>query len=296
VKSPDAEQPCLVTFHAHPDDEAIFTGGTVAMAVEAGWRVVLVVATSGEEGARPKWLTDDLAAVRRAETVESARLLGIGRVEFLGYRDSGADHRGVGFPYHHAPAAANLTLDTAPLDQVVSHIREILIEERASALTSYDRIGVYGHPDHVRVHEIAATAVLGTSCDLLEATVSRVTLRRLRDDLIDRGLEPATWPETLADSIGTDNGVGLLAVDVGAHLPRKLAAIAAHASQVVEAASFMGLPPGVFHRLLATEWFHPARIVEGRFSELVDSPFRRLGDTHDSHNSGLIQALRTAML
>jgi LmbE family N-acetylglucosaminyl deacetylase len=294
VKRPAAEQPCLVTFHAHPDDEAIFTGGTVAMAVEAGWRVVLVVATSGEEGATPEWLSDDLAAVRRAETVESARLLGIGRVEFLGYRDSGADHRRVGSSDVQAPAPAHLTLDRAPLHHVISLLRGILIEEGASALTSYDSIGVYGHRDHVRVHEIAAAAVLGTSCDLLEATVSRVTLRRLRDDLVGRGLDPATWPEALIDTIGTDNGVGLLAVDVRAHLPRKLAAIAAHASQVVEAPSFMGLPPGVFHRLLATEWFHPARIVEGRFLELVDSPFRPLGDTHDSHNSGLIHVLRPA--
>jgi LmbE family N-acetylglucosaminyl deacetylase len=296
VRIPDEEQPCLVTFHAHPDDEAIFTGGTVAMAVEAGWRVVLVVATSGEQGATPDWLTGDLATVRRAETVESARLLGIDRVEFLGYRDSGADHQRTRDPGGHAPApAANLTLDAAPLDHVISQLRGILIDERASALTSYDRIGVYGHRDHVRVHEIAAEAVLGTSCDLVEATVSRVTLRRLRDDLIGRGLDPATWPETLVDTIGTDNGVGLLAVDVSAHLPQKLAAIAAHASQVVEASSFMGLPPGVFHRLLATEWFHPARTIEGRFVELVDSPFQRLRDTHDSHNSGLIQALRTSI-
>jgi LmbE family N-acetylglucosaminyl deacetylase len=297
VSSPDEGQPCLVTFHAHPDDEAIFTGGTVAMAVDAGWRVVLVVATSGEQGATPEWLTDELAAVRRAETVESARLLGIGRVEFLGYRDSGADHRGVGGPGIHAPApTAHLTLATAPLDPVISRLRAILIDERASALTSYDHIGVYGHHDHVRVHEIAAASVVGTTCDLLEATVSRVTLRRLRDDLIGRGLDPATWPETLNETIGTDNGVGLLAVDVSAHLPQKLAAIAAHASQVVEASSFMGLPPGVFHRLLATEWFHPARTVDGRFIELVDSPFRRSGVAHDSHNSGLGQACRPAML
>ena len=297
MRSPDEEQPCLVTFHAHPDDEAIFTGGTVAMAVDAGWRVVLVVATSGEQGATPEWLTDDLAAVRRAETVESARLLGIGRVEFLGYRDSGAGHGRIGYPGAHAPApAANVTLDTSPLNHAISHLRGILIDERASALTSYDRIGVYGHRDHVRVHEIAAAAILGTSCDLLEATVSRVTLRRLRDDLIGRGLDPATWPETLVDSIGTDNGVGLLAVDVSAYLPQKLAAIAAHASQVVEASSFMGLPPGVFHRLLATEWFHPARTTDGRFVELVDSPFRRLRDTHSPHNSGLTRAFPPAML
>jgi LmbE family N-acetylglucosaminyl deacetylase len=279
-------QPCLVAFHAHPDDEAIFTGGTIALAVEAGWRVVLVVATSGEEGTRPQWLTGDLAANRRAETLASARLLGIGRVEFLGYRDSGAGHPGVRCLRAGGRATgARVTLDTAPLPAVASQLRRILIEERASALTSYDRIGVYGHRDHIRVHQIAAAAVVGTECDLVEATVSRVTLRRLRDDLLERGLDPASWPEALVDGIGIDNGVGLLAVDVGTQLPRKRAAIAAHASQVVEAASFMGLPPGAFHRLLGTEWFHPARTVDGRFADLLDGSLRRPPLPHGTHNS-----------
>ncbi len=292
MRIPGDEQPCLVAFHAHPDDEAIFTGGTIALAVEAGWRVVLVVATSGEEGARPRWLTADLATSRRAETMVSARLLGVGRVEFLGYRDSGADHSGadrpdIGHRGDGPGTEVSLTLDAAPLGAVASHVRQILIEERASALTSYDRIGVYGHRDHIRVHQIAAAAVVGTQCDLVEATVSRVTLRRLRDDLLERGLDPASWPEALVDAIGTDNGVGLLTVTVGHHLPRKRAAIAAHASQIVEASSFMGLPPGAFHRLLGTEWFHPARTVDGRFADLLDGSLRRPAPAHGTHNSGV---------
>jgi LmbE family N-acetylglucosaminyl deacetylase len=176
---------------------------------------------------------------------------------------------------------------------VASRLRRILARERACALTSYDRIGVYGHRDHVRVHEIAASAVLATGCDLIEATVSRVTLRRLRGHLLQRGLDPASWPPALVDGIGTDDSAHdrLVAVDVGPHLARKRAAIAAHASQVVEAPSFMGLPPGAFHRLLGTEWFRPTRTVDGRFVRLL-GPSAGLGapvdaPTHASDNSVL---------
>jgi LmbE family N-acetylglucosaminyl deacetylase len=279
-------RPCLVAFHAHPDDEAIFTGGTIALAVATGWRVVLIVATSGEQGSRPDWLTGDLAVRRRAETLASARVLGIDRVIFLGYRDSGADHTPVGSPDTGAGAPRTaITLDAAPRREAVARLRRTLLRERAAALTSYDRIGVYGHRDHVRVHEIAAAAVIGTGCDLVEATVSRDTLRRLRGDLVARGLDPSSWPAALVEGIGTHDDAGLIAVDVSAHLSEKLAAIAAHASQVVEAASFMGLPPGAFHRLLGVEWFRPTRTVDGRFVELLRSRVGPSPATHERHNS-----------
>jgi LmbE family N-acetylglucosaminyl deacetylase len=186
-------------------------------------------------------------------------------------------------------------LDATAVHKPVSDLRAILQQEGANVVTSYDRLGVYGHRDHVRVHQIAGAAVLGTACDLVEATIDRLTLRRLRHHLLERGLDPASWPRALVDSIGTDDspggGAGLLGVDVTAHLPQKMAAIAAHASQVVEAPTFMGLPPGVFHRLLDVEWFHPARTVDGRFAELVAPHLRsRIGSgprTHETHNSVL---------
>jgi LmbE family N-acetylglucosaminyl deacetylase len=274
VSHPGATRPCLVTFHAHPDDEAIFTGGTVAMAVAAGWRVVLVVATAGEAGARPSWLRQDLARIRRSETLASARLLGIDRVEFLGYEDSGADDdrrpASTDDPSADNDAAgATVTLDAAPLDDAVARLRRILFDERACALTSYDAIGIYGHRDHVRVHQIAAAAVLATGCDLVEATVSRARLTHFRHELLRRGLEPSSWPAAVADSIGTGADPRLVSVDVSAQQAVKRAAVAAHASQVVEASSFMGLPPGVFHRLLDVEWFVPTRTVDGRLAALL---------------------------
>src|ERR1700742_1844325 len=94
----------LVLFHAHPDDEAIATGGTMARAKAEGHRVVLVIATRGELGESPAdGLSEgeSLADRRVAETMEAARILGVDRVEFLGYYDSGMR----GEPTNDAPDA-----------------------------------------------------------------------------------------------------------------------------------------------------------------------------------------------
>lgn len=219
-------RPCLVAFHAHPDDEAIFTGGTIIRAVRSGWRVVLVVATSGESGQTPLWVTTDLAAHRRAETEVSARLLGVDRVVFLGYRDSGIGlpPPGIGHPSARddgGDAGAEPTLAATSVFEAAQRLHRILLEERATVLTSYDSQGIYEHPDHVRVHEIAAAAVADTECDLVEATVSRPVLRAMRHDLVLRGLEPGIWPTDLLDRVGIDDGGDLLAVDVTDELPLK---------------------------------------------------------------------------
>ena len=254
-------RPVLVSLHAHPDDEAIFTGGTIAAAVEAGWRVVLVVATEGDLGTRPA-SGAAIGAHRRQEAQAAAAVLGIERVEFLGYGDSG-----------YLPPAGTLadagvarargmragTLASAFVEGAARRVREILVAEGASVLTSYDANGVYGHIDHVQVHEIAERSVEGTDCGHVEATISRTRLRDLRSDLVGRGLVCDLWPLALLEQFGIEDAPDLYAVDVSAHLGTKLAAVAAHSSQVVEAATFMGLPAGAFHHLLGTEWFRIAR-------------------------------------
>jgi len=121
----------------------------------------------------------------------------------------------------------------------------------------------------VRVHEIGTRAVTGTDCELYEATVSRPELRRLRRDLVGRGLVGTRWPPGLSERLGVEGGPDLVGVDVRRHLPLKLAAVSAHSSQVMEADSFMGLPAGAFHHLFATEWFRVARAGRGRFLNLV---------------------------
>ena len=257
--------------HAHPDDEAIFTGGTIVRAVDAGWRVVLVVATDGAMGTAHAGAGPDLAAHRRAETLEAAKVLGVERVEFLGYGDSGYDDPGG--PRRGASARARAlrsgTLAAAHVDGAAALVRRLLVDERAVALTTYDDNGVYGHVDHVQVHEIGLRSVQGTACELYEATIDRSALRRLRGDLVSRGLVAELWPAGLAEQLGVENGPDLVAVDVAGGRRQKAAAVAAHSSQVVEAATFMGLPAGAFHHLLDTEWFRVARRGSGRFLDML---------------------------
>ncbi len=265
-------RPVLVSVHAHPDDESIFTGGTIVRAAAAGWRVVLVVATDGDRGTGATPDGRELAARRRTETGEAAAVLGIERVVFLGHGDSGyvapdprpgrATGRGI------APA----TLSAAHPDRVAATVRDILVEEGATAVTSYDDNGVYGHVDHVLVHRIAAMATSGTGCELYEATLDRGALRRLRHRLVGRGLLPDLWNGALADRLGVESGAEVVAVDVGGELDRKLLAVAAHSSQVVSADSFMGLPSGAFHHLLGTEWFRVSRSGDGRLLEVLRTP------------------------
>ena len=263
-------RPVLVVLHAHPDDESIFTGGTIVRAVEAGWRVVLVLATDGDRGAGPGRTSGDVAALRRHEALTAAGILGIERVEFLGYGDSGwVDATGGRAGVARARGLVGGSLAAAHLEQVADSVRRILVEEDAVALTGYDDNGIYGHVDHVRVHEVAVRAVAGTRCELYEATLDRTALRRLRGELVARGLRPDLWPRGLADRLGVEPGPGLVTVDVTGQLGRKLEAVAAHSSQMVEAASFMGLPAGAFHHLLGTEWFRAARVGPGRFLDLL---------------------------
>lgn len=265
-------RPVLVAFHAHPDDEAIFTGGTILRAVRAGWRVILIVATDGDLGAGSGG--SDLGAKRRAETLDAARILGVDSVEFLGYGDSGYDdpaRGGQGTGAASARALRSGTLAAAHVDAAAEAVRRIVVDEGAAALTSYDNNGIYGHIDHVLVHEIAVRSVEGTSCELYESTVGRGALRQLRAELVGRGLVADRWPLLLADRLGVEDGPMLVAVDVTSDLDRKLASVAAHSSQLLEAATFMGLPAGAFHHLLGTEWFRVARRGDGIFLDLLRS-------------------------
>jgi LmbE family N-acetylglucosaminyl deacetylase len=265
-------KPVLVTLHAHPDDEAIFTGGTIVRAVQAGWRVVLIVATEGDRGQLPGGEVSDLRAHRRAETMAAAAILGVERVEFLGYGDSGCEEVSRRNPNGGIASGRGLqsgTLAAIHVDEAAAAVRRILVEEDAVAVTSYDDNGIYGHIDHVRVHEIAARSVEGTSSELYESTLDRGVLRRLRRELFERGLVTDLWPGALTQQLGVESGSTLVTVDVTGQLERKLVAVAAHSSQVIEAPSFMGLPPGVFHHLLRTEWFRIGRRGRGHFLDML---------------------------
>jgi LmbE family N-acetylglucosaminyl deacetylase len=247
----------LVTFHAHPDDEAMLTAGLMARAAAAGHRVVLVVATRGEVGdTDPVTLApgESLADRRAAETERSAELLGVDRVVFLGYHDSG-----------HDPALAPPgSFVTAPVEEATTRLAHVLDEEGADVVTTYDPNGGYGHPDHRKVHEVgwAAAERAGTTT-VLEATVNRDLFALAADLAPALGFEvPAELvPERLDEWYAAPDEI-THAIDVTAFLGPKRASMEAHATQTTSAAQgsrtlslFLALDAELFGVAFGTEWF-----------------------------------------
>jgi len=254
--------PTIVSLHAHPDDEALLTGGWLAQRAAAGDRVVLVFATDGGAGltsaayARTDADADAdgaraLAHHRRAEAAASARALGVARVVWLGYADSGmAD----------APTTSPDRFVDAPLPEAARMVAAILDEEGADILTGYDARGGYGHPDHVQVHRVAraAQSLAARRPSLLEATLDRTWLVRVL-----RVLRPFAWLLPGLTLPGQDiytarDGLSL-AFDVRDQLEAKRAALAAHGSQtnggVRTIALLLALPRPLTQCVLGTEWF-----------------------------------------
>jgi LmbE family N-acetylglucosaminyl deacetylase len=245
----------VVSFHAHPDDEALLTGGTLAKAAAEGHRVVLVVATDGAAGLAASSVLADgpLAARRGAELQASARLLGAHRVVSLGYDDSGMADAPTGAPRAFARAAP---------EEAATRLAEILREEEADVLTIYDPAGGYGHPDHVQVHRVGVTAAAAAATPVvLEATVDRQLLQRALRFVHRLPGAPADFHPDRFAAAYTGRDALTHRVDVRAFVDQKRAALAAHASQATgdgdlrTIAAMLRLPRPVFRQVLGREWF-----------------------------------------
>jgi LmbE family N-acetylglucosaminyl deacetylase len=146
----------LMTVHAHPDDETIGTGGTMAKAVRDGHRVVLVTGTRGELGeiVVKEMDTPDnhrrLAELRAAELESAMGVLGVTEWENLGYRDSGM----MGEPGNLDPRS----YWQADLDDAARRLVWLIRTHRPDVVTTYNSFGGYGHPDHIRTHDVAVRA------------------------------------------------------------------------------------------------------------------------------------------
>jgi LmbE family N-acetylglucosaminyl deacetylase len=245
----------LVCFHAHPDDECIGTGGTIARASREGHRVVLVVATNGDHGEVPADLPagKTLVEVRREETLKSAETLGIHRVVWLGYQDSGM----TGWEQNtNAGAFCN-----ASLDEAAHKLADVLREENADILTTYDWHGGYGHPDHVMVHKVGHRAAQLVPVRVLEGTMNRDLMRRGIDAARAAGLLPEGEgfnPDGPADDgnpIGTLESEISMRVDVTQWANIKRNAMRCHASQLSDSSFFMAMDDENFARMFGQEWF-----------------------------------------
>jgi LmbE family N-acetylglucosaminyl deacetylase len=255
----------LVCFHAHPDDESIGTGGTMAKAAAAGHRVVLVVATRGEQGEPvPGVLADgeQLWERRVVETARSAEVLGASRVEFLGYEDSGM----MGEPTNENAAC----FWQADVEEAAERLAAILRDEQADVLTVYDDHGGYGHPDHIQVHRVGVRAAeLAGVSRVFEGTMNRTRIREMTkaarasgevDDLPDVDGEQA--------SFGTEEEHITHGIDVSDVVERKLESMKAHASQIGPDHFFLTMDPDVFALAFGHEWY-----IEHGATRAEDQPF-----------------------
>jgi LmbE family N-acetylglucosaminyl deacetylase len=239
----------LVCFHAHPDDECIQTGGVMAKASDQGHRVVLVVATRGEVGEVPEGFLDPgetLADRRVLETQAAADVLGVHRIAWLGYRDSGM----MGEPTNDDPRC----FWAADVDEAAGRLAAILTEEDADVLTAYDPTGGYGHPDHIQVHRVGLRAAeLAGTRRVYQTATNRDHIRRA-SELMTEVPEGLDLPD-INDDFGQSEKIITARVDVSAYVDRKRRAMQAHPSQIGEQSFFLMMPPPMFEYAFGTEWF-----------------------------------------
>lgn len=244
----------VVAFHAHPDDEVILTGGTLARAAAEGHRTVVVVAADG--------LMDEVpagGAPRLAELRAAAAVLGVARVVHLGYADSG--HGALLYP--DPPDRSRFM--RADVDEAAERLAAVLREERADVLLSYDANGGYGHRDHVRVHEVGARAAeLAGVGRVLEATMPREVVARLVR-LVRVLRIPFRFGDAALDAAYSPRAAITHRIGVRRFARQKRDALAAHTSPIAGSGRIaplmrllVRLPVPLFGLLLGREWFAEA--------------------------------------
>ncbi len=257
----------LVCFHAHPDDEALSTGGLMAKAAKAGHRVVLVTATKGEQGEpQPGVLEpgEELWTRRVTELAESAEILGAEPPRFLEYEDSGM----VGEPTNDNPAC----FWQADVEEAAQRLAAILTEVEADVLTIYDDHGLYGHPDHIQVHRVGLRAAeLASVTNVYEATVNRdralESMSEMSAEMEADGLEGPSVDDF--EEFGVLENDLAYTVDVTGHLETKRASMAVHRSQISDQSFFLYMPPERFAQIFANEWYAvPGRTGTGGPTEV----------------------------
>ncbi|MCD2263427.1 PIG-L family deacetylase [Dietzia aurantiaca] len=255
----------IVFVHAHPDDESSQTAGMMALAARAGHRVVTVFATDGDHGQRPEGMgaDGDVVAHRRGEARAAARVLGVERLDWLGYRDSGM----TGWVQNDDP----LCLHRADVDEAAGRLARILDREDADVVIGYDHHGNYGHPDHIAVHRLTrrAAELAARRPRLMESTTNqsaqlemldRPEVTEVFDALAAAGSDVAELREMIltgddGQPVGVPESEIAWAVDLPEDvLALKRRAMECHASQTSDIGLMLGMPPAVYALAFGTEY------------------------------------------
>ncbi|MCB0917464.1 MAG: PIG-L family deacetylase [Actinobacteria bacterium] len=242
----------ILFFHAHPDDEALLTAGTMARANAEGQRVILVTATAGEAGLADESRGSGLGSRRIHELQRSGRILGAARIELLGYADSGIDG--------DSAVGGATAFCQVPVADVAARLAAIIAEEGVHTLVTYDASGGYGHPDHVHVHRCGVAAAQLSGLDRVFAATAPREPFAFGVHVADRFAElpPGTVPQF--ENAYTPSGQITHRVDVRDYCDFKRAAMAAHASQATGGdirtlGVLLKLPRPLYRRILGTEYY-----------------------------------------
>lgn len=265
----------LLLVHAHPDDETITNGATMARYVDEGVGVTLLTCTLGEEG---EILVPELAqlAADQADQLGGYRIwelraamdaLGVGDIRFLGgagrYRDSGM----MGTPANEHPRA----FWNADLDEAVAHAVAVVRDVRPQVVLTYDEFGGYGHPDHIQAHRVAMAAAEAAAdatyrADLGEPwEVAKVYWSAMPRSVVRESIEAmaALGEASPFEGFGNVDDLPFVvpdelitcAVDGRAHAGRKNAAMRAHPTQITVDGPFFALSNNLGQEVLGVEYY-----------------------------------------
>jgi LmbE family N-acetylglucosaminyl deacetylase len=231
----------LVLVHAHPDDEALGTGGTIAKYASEGAHVCLITCTNGEVGeiadlpelGTVEEIRPRLGEIRRQELEVAVGELGDVDLRMLGYHDSGME----GTPENDAPIA----FVNQNFDEIVERIAGILRELGPHVLITYNEYGLYGHPDHIRAHAAAVRAAEIVGVPKVYYTAYPKSLMRMARELAASvGIE--FFSEEDIERIGTDDADVTTVIDCAAFVPHKFRALEAHRTQLGTTEMFLQIP------------------------------------------------------
>jgi N-acetyl-1-D-myo-inositol-2-amino-2-deoxy-alpha-D-glucopyranoside deacetylase len=271
----------LLLVHAHPDDETINNGATMAKYVAAGVGVTLVTCTRGEEGEvlvpelahLASSAEDQLGPHREIELANAMSALGVTDFRFLGapsrkYRDSGM----MGTEQNERPDVFWQTdLESAAADLV-----KIILEVKPHVLVTYDEIGGYGHPDHIQAHRVAMRAA---ELAQPEWNISKIYWNTMPRSVIQKGIDK--MKELGTDFMGVDSADDLpfakddslvtTLVDAGEYAAKKIEAMKAHPTQISLDGPFFALSNNLGTEVMGDEYY---TLVKGVKSAPFDSEGR----------------------
>jgi N-acetyl-1-D-myo-inositol-2-amino-2-deoxy-alpha-D-glucopyranoside deacetylase len=256
-------RPGVLFVHAHPDDESIGTGATMARYAAAGVPVTLVTCTRGELGeVIPPELAqlaadreDRLGEYRIGELAAACAALGVTDHRFLGgpgrWRDSGM----MGLPSNDDPRC----FWRADLAEAAGALAAVIREVRPAVVVSYDANGFYGHPDHIQAHRVAWRAfrqAAGPAAKFYATALPRSVLAGALGRAMAAGLPPGfAAPGGAADLPHTPDDLVTTEIDGTGYAAAKAAAMAAHATQITVRGAWFALSNGVGQPLLAREFY-----------------------------------------